>query len=114
MRPVIYLTDENPRVARDLASALLKNGYEVVTLPARQVAASVQGQRGAVVVLADVDRGGLDLAREVRAVRSDVGVVYSAAVPQKIPDTARVRGAPIMRSPITPVQLVGVVAVLSS
>ena len=114
MRPVVYLTDENPIVARDLASTLTKNGYEVVTLPAPEIAASVKAQRGRAVLSANVDRGGLDLAREVRSVRPDVGVVYSAASPQKIPEAARVRGAPIMRSPITPNQLVGVVGALAS
>jgi DNA-binding NtrC family response regulator len=114
MRPVIYLTDENPIVARDLTSTLTKNGYEVVTLPAPEIAASVSARRGRAVVFANVDRGGLDLAREVRAVRPDIGVVYSAAAPQKIPETARVRGAPIMRSPIMPNQLVGVVGALAS
>ncbi len=114
MRPVIYLTDENPVVARDLASTLTKNGYEVVTLPAPEIAANVKAQRGKAVILANVDRGGLDLAREVRSVRSDVGVVYSAAAPQRIPETSRVRGAPIMQSPITPNQLVGVVGALAS
>jgi DNA-binding response OmpR family regulator len=114
MRPVIYLTDENPRVARDLASALLKNGYDVVTLPAPAVAASLQGQQRDVIVLADADRGGLDLAREVRSIRPGIGVVYAASAPQKIPETARVRGAPVMRAPITPHQLVGVVGTLAS
>jgi DNA-binding response OmpR family regulator len=114
MRPVVYLTDENPVVARDLASTLTKNGYEVITLPAPEIAASVKGQRGKVVILANVDRGGLNLAQEVRSIRSDAGVVYSAATPQRIPEAARVRGAPIMRSPITPNQLVGVVGALAS
>ena len=114
MGPVVYLTDENPVVARDLASALLKNGYEVVTLAASNIAASLQGHRGGVVILANADRGGLDLAREVRSIRSDAGVVYTASAPQRIPETARVRGAPMMRSPITPHQLVGVVAALAS
>ncbi|KAA2237068.1 response regulator transcription factor [Salinarimonas soli] len=114
MRPVIYLTDENPVVARDLASALTKNGYEVVTLPAPEIAASLKAQQGRVVLFANIDRGGLDLAREVRTLRPDVGVIYSAATPQRIPETARVRGAPIVRSPVTPSQLVGVVGALAS
>ena len=114
MRPVIYLTDENPIVARDLASTLTKNGYEVVTLPAPEIAASVKAQRGRAVLFANADRGGLELAREVRSIRPDVGVVYSAAAPQRIPEMARVRGAPIMRAPITPNQLVGVVGALAS
>ncbi|KAA2235564.1 hypothetical protein [Salinarimonas soli] len=114
MRPVIYLTDENPVVARELSATLLKNGYEVVTLPASEITANVKAQRGRAVIFANVDRGGLDLAREVRMARPDVGVVYSAAAPQRVPETARVRGAPIIRSPITSVQLVGVVGALAS
>lgn len=114
MRPVIYLTDENPVVARDLASALVRSGYEVVTLPARQIAATLKGSPGRVVVLANADQGGLDLAREVRSCRADAGVVYTASAPHRIPDTAKVRGAPTMRSPITPHQLVGVVAAIAS
>jgi DNA-binding response OmpR family regulator len=114
MRPVIYLTDENPVVARDLASTLVKNGYEVVTLSAPDVGARLKEQRGKVVVLANIDRGGLDLAREVRSIRPDVWVVYTSSTPQKIPETAKVRGAPIMRSPIAPNQLVSVVGALAS
>lgn len=114
MRSVIYLTDENPRVARDLASALVRNGYEVVTLPAPDVVTRLRGERGNVVVLADADRGGLDLAREVRAARPDAAVVYTAAMPQKVPEAAKVRGAPMLRSPITSHQLVGIVGALAS
>ncbi len=114
MRPVIYLTDENPVVARDLATALVRNGYEVVTLPAERIAASLKGHPGKIVVLANADRGGLDLALEVRSLRADAGVVYTAVAPHRIPESAKVQGAPTMRSPITPHQLVGVVAAIAS
>lgn len=56
--------------------------------------------------------GGLDPAREIRAIRLGAHVVYAASTPGKVPETARVRGAPVMRSPVMPQHLVSVVSAL--
>ncbi len=62
------------------------------------------------VLVADVEGGGLTLARETRAIRPDLGVVYTATAPHRVAETERVSGAPILRSPFAAHQLVGVIS----
>ncbi len=57
-----------------------------------------------------MDRGGLALAREARAIRSDLGVIYTATAPHRVAETERVSEAPILRCPYAAHQLAGVIS----
>jgi hypothetical protein len=56
-----------------------------------------------------LDAGGLILAREARAIRPDLGVVYTATAPHRVTERENVSGAPILRSPYATHQLAGVI-----
>ncbi len=62
------------------------------------------------VLVADVDAGGLILAREARAIRPTLGVVYTAMAPHRVAERERVPDAPILRAPYATHQLAGVIS----
>src|SRR5215218_7316789 len=94
----------------DVATSLSRFGYDILTASdGTEALALLRADRGIGVLVADVDRGGLALAREARAVRPDLGVVYTAMAPHRVSETARVSGAPILRAPYATHQLAGVI-----
>ena len=94
----------------DVATALSRFGYDILTASdGTEALALLQANRSIGVLVADVDRGGLTLAREARAIRPDLGVVYTAMAPHRVPETVRVSGAPILRAPFATHQLAGVI-----
>ncbi len=95
----------------DIASSLSRFGYDILTASnGTDAFALLRANRGIGVLVADVDRGGLTLAREARAIRPNLGVVYTAAAPHRVPEAARVSDAPILRAPYATHQLAGVIA----
>ena len=106
-----YPTVLLPTTHRDISSSLARYGYEVLTTSDETEAlALLRANRCIGVLVADVDRGGLALAREARAIRPDLGVVYTATAPHRVAETERVSGAPILRSPYAAHQLAGVIS----
>jgi hypothetical protein len=66
-----------PATHRDISSSLARYGYEVLTASdPTEAHGFLRANRSIGVLVADVDRGGLILAREARAIRPDLGVVY--------------------------------------
>ncbi len=101
-----YPTVLLPTAHRDNSSSLARYGYEVLTASDKTEAlALLRASRCIGVLVADVDRGGLALAREARAIRSDLGVVYTATAPHRAAETERASEAPILRSPYAAHQL---------
>jgi CheY-like chemotaxis protein len=106
-----YPTVLLPANHRDIGTSLGRFGYEVLTVSDRAEAlALLRANRGISVLVADVDAGGLTLAREARAIRSDLRVVYTASAPHRVPQSSKVSDAPILRSPYAGHQLAGVIA----
>ncbi len=57
---------------------------------------------------------GLALAKAARMADPRVNVVYTCGIPHKLPEREKVRGAPCLRTPYHPHQLVGVIAQISN
>ncbi len=99
-----------PATHRAISSSLARFGYEVLTASDKTEAlALLRASRCITVLVADVDAGGLALAREARAIRPDLGVVYTATAPHRVAERERVANAPILRSPYATHQLAGVI-----
>ncbi len=47
------------------------------------------------VIVADVELGGLTLAREARTIRPNMGVVYASVAPHRVPESAKESGTSI-------------------
>ena len=56
---------------------------------------------------------GLALAKAARMADPTINVVYTCDIPHRLPERGRVRGAPCLRTPYHPHQLVGVIAQIS-
>jgi CheY-like chemotaxis protein len=106
-----YTTVLLPTNHHDISTSLGRLGYDVLTVSERTEALTLlRTNRGIGVLVADVDAGGLTLAREARAIRSDLRVVYTASAPHRVPESSRASDAPILRSPYAGHQLAGVIA----
>jgi CheY-like chemotaxis protein len=113
MKPTILLTASNPIARRDVTDVFDRFGYEVLTASdGAEALALFRENRRIGIIVADVELGGLMLAREARAMRPDVGVIYTSVAPYRVAENAKVSGAPILRVPYAAQQLVGVAASL--
>ena len=105
-------------LTRALATdGLASYGFRVIAVPDGAAALDQLKTSQAIDVLVtdaelkgEVD--GLTLARTARQLRPRIDVIYSARVPSRIPDPAKVPGAPCLRSPYHPYQLVSVIGAL--
>lgn len=100
-------------------NGLLAYGFEV--LVARDGAEAVERLKGGAridVLVTDADLGGevdgISAARRARELRPKIEVIYAARVPARVPDRAKVSGAPCLKAPYHPYQLVSVIAALKS
>ncbi len=70
------------------------------------------------VLIVDVELentfAGLALAKAARIADPRVNVVYTCGMPHRLPEREKVRGAPCLRTPYHPHQLVGVIAQISN
>src|SRR5919107_826792 len=99
-----------PSAHRAISSSLTRLGYEVLTASDKTEAlALLRASRCITVLVADVDAGGLTLAREARAIRPNLGVVYTAMAPHRVAERERVPDAPMLRAPYGAHQLAGVI-----
>ncbi len=105
--PTVLLT----ATRHDVATALSRFGYDIlIANDGTEALALLRANRSIGVLVADVDRCWLTLAREARAIRPGLGLVYTATAPHRVPETARVSDAPILRAPYATHQLAGVIA----
>ncbi len=109
--PAVLLVSADASIRRDVSAWFTRFGYEITVTadPAEALAAIRSGQRIGVLV-ADVESGGLLLAKEARALRPSLGVVYTSVAPQRVIEALKVAGAPIMRTPYAAHQLAGVIS----
>ena len=104
---IVLLTPAQDAVSTSLA----RYGYDSATAAdAAEALALLRANRRIGVLVADVDAGGLPLAREARAIRSDLRVVYTTSAPHRVADKEKVPDAPVLRAPVTAHQLAGVIA----
>jgi DNA-binding response OmpR family regulator len=110
MKPIVLITATNDAVRRDVCDVLYRFDYEaVVASDETEALALLRDNRQIGIIVADVELGGLTLAREARTIRPHLGVVYTATTPHRVADSTKVSGAPILRKPYAAQQLVGVI-----
>ena len=87
---------------------LAKDGMEAMT-------ALTSGTRIDILVV-DADLGGempgLEVAKAARIAHPRIDVIYTSRMPFRIPDAAKVKGAPSIRNPYQPQQIVGMISEL--
>jgi CheY-like chemotaxis protein len=99
------------------ANGLAMYGYEaLVARTGEEALGLLQSARRVDVLVADADLGGevsgLQVATTARAANPRVDVIYTSRQPFRIPDAAKVKGAPCIRSPYQPQQIVGMISEL--
>ena len=96
-------------------SGLGTYGYEVMAAEdGVQAAEMLRTNRCITVLITDADHSGpmdgLALAQLAREMNPNIDVIYTSRTPQRVPLAAMVRGAPMVRDPYHPHQLVGVLS----
>jgi DNA-binding response OmpR family regulator len=110
MKPTVLITATNDAVRREVCDVLYRFDYEaVVASDETEAVTLLRDNRRIGVIVADIELGGLTLAREARAIRPNLGVVYTSVAPHRVAERTKVSGAPIMRKPYAAHQLVGVI-----
>ena len=100
-----------PATHRAVSSSLSRFGHEVLTARDKtETLALLRADRSITVLVADAEAEGLTLAREARAIRPDLGIVYTAMAPHRVAERERVPDAPMLRSPYGAHQLAGVIS----
>jgi CheY-like chemotaxis protein len=99
------------------ANGLAMYGYEaLVARTGEEALGLLQSARRVDVLVVDADLGGdvtgLQVATTARAANPRVDVIYTSRQPFRIPDAAKVKGAPCIRSPYQPQQIVGMISEL--
>ena len=107
-----------------LTGVLTKNGlegYGYDVLPASGVEEALDLLRTNArisVLVVDVKlentSAGLALAKAARMADPAINIVYTCDIPHRLPEREKVRGAPCLRTPYHPHQLVGVIAQISN
>ncbi|MET0743597.1 MAG: response regulator [Microvirga sp.] len=89
-------------------------GYEVLTAWSVEEGLAVLRERRRIDVLvvdvkAEDSANGLGLARAARAADPSIRVIYTCGIPNRLPEREKVSGAPSLRTPYHPHQLVSVI-----
>ncbi len=117
-KPVSVLIVAADSLTRQVtASGLNMYGYEPMTARDGQTALEMLGaERRIDVLVVDADlegeTSGLAVARQARVLHPRIDVIYASRMPHRIPDAAKVKGAPSIRSPFQPQQIVGIISEL--
>lgn len=87
---------------------LARNGAEAMTL--------LEGERKMDILVVDADLGGdvsgLAVAKAARLLNPRIDVIYTSRAPYRIPDGVKVKGAPSIKTPFQPQQIVGMISEL--
>lgn len=99
------------------ANGLTMYGYEpLVARDGAEAMAQLQGETRIDVLVVDADLGGdvggLAIAKAARLLNPRTDVIYTSRAPYRIPDAAKVKGAPCIRTPYQPQQIVGMISEL--
>lgn len=87
---------------------LARDGLEAMRL--------LEGERKMDILVVDADLGGdisgLAVAKAARLLNPRIDVIYTSRAPHRLPDGAKVKGAPSIRTPFQPQQIVGMISEL--
>lgn len=117
-RPLTVLLVANDGLTRQItANGLTMYGYEpVVAREGSEAMKILEAERRVDVLVVDADLGGdvsgLAVAKAARLLHPRIDVIYASRAPHRIPDEAKVKGAPSIRTPYQPQQIVGMISEL--
>ena len=116
-QPIVLLVASDGLTRLITANGLNMYGYEVLTAASgTEAAAMLNDGRRINVLVVDAELGGeidgLALARLARGANPKMDVIYTARAPFRIPEAAKVKGAPCIRTPYHPQQIVGIITEL--
>jgi DNA-binding response OmpR family regulator len=108
---LVLLVPGDPLTGLLTESGLSSYGYDVVVArTSAEAAALLPSNRHIRVLVIDADLPNtLSFAKTARAANPDLQVVYTSRAPNKLADRDKVNGAPCLRAPYHPHQLVGVI-----
>ena len=117
-RPLTVLLVAHDGLTRQItANGLTMYGYEpLVARDGQEAMKILESERRVDVLVVDADLGGdvsgLAVAKASRLLHPRVDVIYASRAPHRIPDEAKVKGAPCIRTPYQPQQIVGMIGEL--
>ena len=99
------------------ANGLTMYGYDaLLARDGVEAMAVLQSDRKVDILVVDADLGGdisgLAVAKASRLLHPRIDVIYASRAPHRIPDEAKVKGAPSIRTPYQPQQIVGMISEL--
>lgn len=99
------------------SNGLTMYGYEPLLARSGEEAVRIIGGESRIdVLVVDADLGGevsgLAVAKAARLRNARVDVIYTSRMPFRIPEAAKVKGAPCIRTPYQPQQIVGMISEL--
>jgi CheY-like chemotaxis protein len=116
-QPIVLLVASDGLTRLITANGLNMYGYEVLTAASgTEAVAMLNDSRRINVLVVDAELGGeidgLSVARLARGANPKMDVIYTARAPFRIPEAAKVKGAPCIRTPYHPQQIVGIITEL--
>lgn len=99
------------------ANGLTMYGYEpFLARDGAEAMRALDGERKIDILVVDADLGGdvsgLAVAKAARLINPRIDVIYTSRAPYRIPEAAKVKGAPSIRTPFQPQQIVGMISEL--
>ena len=98
------------------ANGLTMYGYEPLVARDGAEAMALLGDKRVDVLVVDADLGGeidgLSVAKAARVAYPRIDVIYTSRMPFRIPEAGKVKGAPCIRTPYQPQQIVGMISEL--
>lgn len=99
------------------SNGLTMYGYEpLVARDGTEAMTCLQEERRIDILVVDADLGGemsgLAVAKAARLINPRIDVIYTSRAPYRIADSAKVKGAPSIRTPYQPQQIVGMISEL--
>ena len=116
MAPVVLLLSTDNLVQLVIAGGLQTYGYDVALASTTVDALQELQTRRVGVLVADMDTdtpGRLAFVRTARKADPSLTVIYTARMPSKLSDREKVTGAPCLRTPYHPHQLVSLIGQLT-
>ncbi|MBL0408331.1 response regulator [Microvirga aerilata] len=118
-RPLVLLVPSDRLTGILTSNGLLGYGYDVLVAASVEEALDLLGTNPRISVLVvhvgvENASDGLAFVGAARGDDPDLKVVYTCAMPNRLPEREKVRGAPCLRTPYHPHQLVGVIGQISN